>query len=81
MWVTPLIAYVGKSNWKWIVSWGAVAALTTFIFPFMYVAFPSMHIDNFHSQQYLVIVVRDLLVLAIVCALLYRATRTRLVLT
>jgi hypothetical protein len=81
MWVTPLIAYVGKSNWKWIVSWGAVAALTTFIFPFMYVAFPSMHIDNFHSQQYLVIVVRDVLVLAIVCALLYRATRTKLVLT
>ena len=80
MWVTPLIAYVGKSNWKWIVSWGAVAALTTFIYPFMYVTFPSMYTDNFHSQQYLVIIVRDLLILAIVCALLYRATRTKLVL-
>ena len=80
MWVTPLIAYVGKSNWKWIVSWGAVAALTTFIYPFMYVTFPSMYTDNFHSQQYPVIVVRDLLVLAIVCALLYRASRTKLVL-
>lgn len=36
IWVTPFVAYVGKSNWKWLVSWGSVGLLTTFIYPHIY---------------------------------------------
>jgi len=69
IWVTPLIAFVGKSNWKWLVSWGIVAALTTFIYPYMYVDIP--HITTYYP----VIFVRDLLILAIVSVLLFNAAR------
>ncbi len=36
IWVTPFVAYVGKNNWKWLVSWGSVGLLTTFIYPHIY---------------------------------------------
>ena len=72
MWVTPFVAYVGKANWKWLLSWGIVAALTTYIFPTMYVDIP--HIE----QGYPVIIARDFLILAITCALLFWASRRRL---
>jgi len=69
MWVTPLVAYVGKSNWKWLLSWGAVGALTTFIFPFMF--------DNYTIDKYfLVFLVRNGLVMAIVLVLFFYAART-----
>ena len=69
IWVAPLVAYVGQSNWKWLVSWGLVAILTTIIFPFIYVDLA--HITAFYP----VILVRDLLILAITCVLLYNASR------
>ncbi len=71
IWVAPLIALVGESNWKWLVSWGSVAILTTCIFPFIY-------IDLAHIQAYYaVILVRDLLIVAIVCVLLFNASTSR----
>jgi hypothetical protein len=72
IWVAPFIAYVGKANWKWLVSWGSVAILTTIIFPFVYVDLP--HIIKYYP----LVLVRDLLMLAIVLALLYYGTRNRL---
>jgi len=36
IWVTPFVAYVGRNNWKWLVSWGSVGLLTTFIYPHIY---------------------------------------------
>ncbi len=69
IWVAPLVAYVGKCNWKWLVSWGSVSILTTIIFPFMYVA-----VDYIHDY-YAVILARDLLIVAIVCVLLINASR------
>ena len=74
IWVTPFIAYIGKQNWKWIASWGAVCALTTFVYPFNYVDIP--HIDHVYPA----IIARDLIILGIVLALLYRATRKQYVL-
>src|SRR5215471_11157801 len=49
IWVAPLIALVGESNWKWLVSWGAVSILTTCIFPFIYV-------DLAHIQAYYAVI-------------------------
>ena len=69
IWVTPLVAYVGQAHWKWLVSWVSVSLLTLIIFPFMYV-------DIVYIQTYYpVILVRDWLILAIVCVLLYYAAR------
>jgi Glycosyltransferase family 87 len=70
IWIAPLVAYVGKCNWKWLLSWGSVAALTAFIFPNMYVNFGKF------VTYYPVILLRDLLILVIVCVLLFIATRT-----
>jgi hypothetical protein len=69
IWGAPLVAYVGKCNWKWLVSWGSVSILTTIIFPFIYY-------DQYYIQDhYVVILVRDLLIVALVCALLIHASR------
>ena len=70
IWVAPLIAYVGKSNWKWLVSWGCVAVLTTVIFPFMYAD------DARITKGYEVILARDWIIVVIVCVLLLNAVRT-----
>jgi hypothetical protein len=74
IWITPFIAYIGKQNWKWVLSWGAVCALTTFVFPFNYIDIP--HIDHVYPA----IIARDLIMLGITLALLYQATRKRFVL-
>ncbi|HLX59600.1 MAG TPA: glycosyltransferase 87 family protein [Ktedonobacteraceae bacterium] len=74
IWITPFIAYIGKYNWKWVLSWGAVCALTTFVYPFNYVDIP--HINHVYPA----IIARDLLILAIVLVLLYQATSKQFVL-
>lgn len=67
IWVTPLVAYIGKSNWKWLVSWGSVGALTTF---FLYM------FDHFViNKYYLAVVIRNGLIVIIVLALLYHVAR------
>ncbi len=70
IWVAPFVAYVGQYRWKWVVTWGSVASLTTIIFPFLYV-------DLAHILLYYpVVVMRDLLIVGTVLVLLYVATRT-----
>ncbi len=67
MWAAPFIAYVGRCNWKWLVSWGCVAVLTAIIFPFVYVDLP--HIIRYYP----LVLIRDFLILAITLVLLYTA--------
>ncbi|HLH62710.1 MAG TPA: glycosyltransferase family 87 protein [Ktedonobacteraceae bacterium] len=69
MWVTPLIAYIGKANWRWLLSWGVVCLLTLIDFPIIYVDLP--HIEKYYG----VIAARDALILLITCVLLFIATR------
>src|SRR5204862_1287581 len=71
IWVAPFVAYVGRCNWKWLVSWGIVATLTTIIFPFIFVDLP--HIINYYP----VVFARDLLMVAIVLVLLYYGLRNK----
>jgi hypothetical protein len=73
MWAVPFIAYVGKSNWKWLVTWGGISVLTTIIFPFVYIDLP--HIIHYYP----LVLVRDFLILGMVLVLLYTATRNRYV--
>jgi hypothetical protein len=72
IWVIPLIAYVGKANWRWLVIWGTVCLLTLVDFPIIYVDLP--HIEKYYG----VIAVRDALILVFVCVLLFVAARRSL---
>jgi len=73
IWVAPFIAYVGKNNWKWLISWGSVALLTTIIFPFVYVDLP--HIIKYYP----LVLVRDVLMVASVLILLYSAAHNKFI--
>lgn len=72
IWAAPLVAYVGQASWKWLIGWCSISILTLIIFPFMYV-------DLAHIQTYYpVILLRDWLLLVLVCVLLYKAARKQL---
>lgn len=71
IWVTPLIALVGKANWKWLLTWGLVGALTTFVFPFHW----SGPVDTYHVSS--VIFLRNILILGIICSVLYWCNRRK----
>lgn len=75
IWVAPLVAYVGKSNWKWLLSWGVVALLTTCIYPYIYVATPDLLQVPYVPAFYPVAFVRNILLLGVILVLLYQATR------
>lgn len=36
IWVAPFVAYVGQAKRRWLLSWGLISALTTFIYPYIY---------------------------------------------
>jgi hypothetical protein len=71
LWVAPFVAYVGKSNWKWLLCWGCIAALTTYIFPFMYTGLSHILAD------YPVIITRDLLIIGMTITLMVYFTRRK----
>ena len=75
MWVTPMIAYIGKSNWRWLLSWGSVGLLTTWIYPFIYLAVPHIADAPRLPAFYPAVLARNILILGIVLALMYQATR------
>lgn len=64
IWATPLVALVGRAQWRWLLGWGLVCALTTFMFPLHYTGLQEI------QQFYAVICVRNLLLLGITCTLL-----------
>lgn len=79
IWVTPFVAYVGKSNWKWLVSWGSVGVLNTYIFPWLYVTRSDHGLVVFGQVAtfFPAVLARGLIMLAIIFALLYHATRVK----
>jgi hypothetical protein len=36
IWIIPLVACVGKVNWRWIIPWLATMAITYYIYPVLY---------------------------------------------
>src|SRR5258708_39229865 len=77
IWVTPLVAYIGKLHWRWLVSWGMIGFLTTLIYPYIYKAVPNVIIVPPLPRFQPVLLVRNLLVLGVVLVLLYKAARRR----
>ena len=78
IWVAPLIAYVGKMHWKWLVGWGSISIVTTLIYPCLYERSYFSFIP-FLPPLYATIFVRNLLFLFFVLALFYQVSRRRTV--
>ncbi len=76
IWVTPLVAYIGKANWRWLVGWGSVCLLTTLIYPFLYEPskFPFGALLPPFSAT---VLLRNMLLLLFTCVLLFAASRNR----
>jgi hypothetical protein len=75
IWVTPLVAYVGKCNWQWLASWGSIGLVTTLIYPYMYNAVPEVVSVVLLPEFQPVLLVRNLMVLGFTLMLLFKATR------
>jgi hypothetical protein len=75
IWILPLVAYVGESDWRWILSWGVIGLLTTWIYPTIYTMAPIIHVAEI-PVFYPVVTTRNLVLLGfIVCLLVYSARR------
>jgi len=77
LWVTPLVAYIWQSNWKWLVSWGTIGLLTTVIYPYIYLSVPSVLLIPLVPAFQPVLLARNVLMLALILVLLYQATTRR----
>ena len=73
IWVTPLIAYIGKCNWRWLLSWGAICLLTTLIYPYMYKAVHNIVMVPLQPAFEPVLLIRNVMVLGVILVLLYKA--------
>jgi Glycosyltransferase family 87 len=79
LWVIPLLAFIGKANWKWLSTWGIAGLLTTWIWPYIYSDSPLLQVP-LQPIFYPVVLARNIIILGFVIALLYQATRRRFVL-
>ncbi len=79
IWIAPLLAFVGKANWKWLITWSIVGLLTTWIYPTMYDSVPLVEVPLLPAF-YPVVLVRNLIILGFIIVLLYQATRKSFVL-
>ncbi len=72
IWVTPLIAYTGGWNRKWLLSWCSITLITTLIYPFLYNK-TRYAFGYLLPEFYATIFVRNTLLLLFTCFLLYLA--------
>ncbi|GCE13013.1 glycosyltransferase family 87 protein [Tengunoibacter tsumagoiensis] len=73
LWSTPLVAYVGGWRWRWLSGWGSICLLTTLIYPFLYNR-TEYSVGSLLPDFYLVVLVRNLILLGFTCLLYYQAT-------
>ena len=74
IWIAPLVAFVGQANWKWLLPWGTVGLLTTWVYPNMYDTVPLKYVPLLPTF-YPVVFARDLLIFGFIIVLLFHATR------
>lgn len=74
IWVAPLIAYVGKAHWKWLLGWGSISILTTLIYPCLYERSYFSFIP-FLPPLYATIFVRNIVLLLFILVLFYCVSR------
>ncbi len=74
IWIAPFIAFVGQANWKWLLTWGVIGLLTTWIYPNMYDLAPLKYVPLLPTF-YPVVFARELLIFGFIIVLFYCATR------
>lgn len=77
VWFAPLVACVGKGNWRWLIGWGSVSLVTTVIYPFLYERSHFSFIP-FLPPLYPTIFVRNVLLFGFTIGLLCWARQHRL---
>lgn len=77
IWVAPLVAYVGQANYRWLISWGILSLLTTIIYPYLYVASPSLIKVPTVPGFYPTVAVRNLLLFIFIISLLIYYVRSK----
>ncbi len=80
IWIVPLLAFVGKVNWTWLITWGIVGLLTIWIWPTMYDSVPLLQVPLL-PEFYPVVLARNIIILGFIIVLLYQATRKSFVLS
>ena len=76
IWVVPFVAYVGESNWRWLLGWGLVSLLTTLIYPFIYEQAHFPFLASLTLPPLMpTILVRNILLLVFTLILLVQAVR------
>jgi len=76
IWVIPLIAYIGKSDPWWLVSWVMIGLLTTWVYPYIYDMGPLTLVPDV-PLFFPVTTIRNLLLLGFVLSLLFSVSRKR----
>ncbi|MBV9228848.1 MAG: DUF2029 domain-containing protein [Chloroflexi bacterium] len=74
IWVIPLLAYVGESDLRWLISWVAIGLLTTWIYPYIYLMSPLIRVA-YVPLFYPVSTIRNFLLLGFILALLIYCSR------
>lgn len=69
IWIAPLVAYVGRSSWKWLLSWGLLGVLTTLIYPYIYISVALSAVPS-HPLFFPMVTIRDFILLIFTVALL-----------
>lgn len=77
IWVVPFVAYVGQNRRMWLLSWGAIGALTTWIYPYIYNMTPKLINVPSLPLFFPVVALRNTLLLLFIIALLYYCSRRR----
>jgi hypothetical protein len=75
IWVVPLVAYIGGKKPWYLLSWGLLGLLTTWIYPFMYYTVHQIEAVPGIFLFYPVVTVRNLLLFGFILFLLIAATR------
>jgi Glycosyltransferase family 87 len=77
IWVVPLVAYIGGRNLWYLLVWGLIGLLTTYIYPYLY--YTVHHIEAVPGLPlfYPLVALRNLLLFGFVLGVLVAATRRR----
>jgi hypothetical protein len=77
IWVAPLVAYVGETDLKWLLSWSGIGLLTTWIYPNIYIMTPRLSDVPLLPVFFPVTTARNFLLFGFVLALLIYYTRAK----
>ena len=69
IWLSPLLAYGGFYNRRWLLLWGSISLMTTIIYPFLFVKAPIMLVPNVPGFIEIVSA-RNLLLILLILAML-----------